>query len=1616
MIGSMKFIINLMFLTVLLGQQINESIQKNTIKFTGFSLKDNGAFIVLPNDDFSIKESSGIVIQKAFMKRNNAYYEITVSDEEAVLILEFNSELMHYQRSNRDLSLNRLFFDAKRLKDSKATATSKPYLYDDTSIKIITEGKGVYRLTSRYFIDNEIDMANVFTNRLKLYNKGKEVPLFIESGDNEFIDKGGEYILFYAESNLNTRFPESEDIYFDPYDRHNIYWLVVSSDEKPGLRLFLKNGLNIEKDEDFIYNPLYYNTTKHLEQNDFLGTKYIPRVESEYSNKGVFHHRDYYFWSPTIRTSQFIQFDFSEIDNVYLTQNDSVSFEVMMSGSAGTYTGPHRVEFKISSGTVIKEENDWRYSHRKKLNFKIPYSFLRENENTFEAKAVYNNDQLLMNWMKVNYNSKFVAKENAIEFNAIKPDPHPVQGEAYSVFEYQIDGFETKGLFLMKKNEAIINNTSAVKQEDGTFSLIFQDEIENENAEFIAFTTDQFKQPVDIRYNKSLNQTSLLTIKSDAEMLIIAPEVFLEIADEYSSYKNQFLQTKVIPTEAIYNEFGFGNESPVAIREFLKFAYEKWSPENTLKYVLFLGDAKRDYKLGNRENYVIPTFQFISERFGFVTSDAFYGYLYHTKPYIVDFNNNPISDLYIGRVPAENISELDAYLSKMKEYEESTTQEKNLFLSGNDYSSADGNREIYTNKRVFLNQNARMNNTETTVSKYNLMRRASDDPFNETNTVLQGTDDLIRIFNEGVNYISFLGHGAGAVWGDRNIMLQEDVQLLQNKNKYPLISSFTCFIGAFDGGRTMGEELVLQRNVGAIGVLGSSGVSLLYNQYMFGYYTNEFIFQNRYSYGEALSLGKYKYYRKGGNYITDTDLLSTPEHSIHKTLLLMEFNYLGDPSIRIKFPEEREVITSDNLVKVNQDLNFTIPDINSGTYTVKYELMDYYGETLLEKDTIMDLDDELNIDIRVSELTTEEIYYIKGSLKSNEKVYNFGKKMFKDNYLDLDHIAVVDPNTFEERPLSTNQDYRLKIVSSRKVADMTSTIKLYRYDQTRFDRYRLTLNTTDSLTFYSNEIFFVRKDVSDMDISEVDANIDGDAISFRNNQLKVDPTKYVISPIESSMNVDYSENTDISVTVSYPVSFIDTLDVYADYYRVQLDSIHYLGKDTVHFLQTNTNKVSRLSVIENYDGQYAKYRIRFYTDNPELELDSLGQIVESEWGNLPNGFISASGQNNFNRSLTNGVNFKYALSTNQFVDDEENTVFKIDLVDNENILSDGFTNVFDDKVIRLDYFNPNFELQNLDTSTFHLKLSKDQWRSFDHSRIAILNYNDDIGKWLDLSSDNSLTSDSTLIIKSGRAFNQSGHYAITEFNSENKFQVDVNFEIDGIKSDSIQFTSLNPKIKINLLSKSSDYVLNPNNITLTNTKDGGSENELLFSHSYSGINKNNLNIIVDGSSNFNEDGNYRLNVKVGGYTQLFRVLDGNREVLIDNKISQRLNISGSDKMIVYGNYPNPFGRKTIFPIQLSSSSNNNLELKIKIYSLSGLLVKVIDETNMVFANTANNASLYGENISGDVRIGMNYVAWDGYSRNGKELANGVYFAKIIYTTNNKTIEKIIKIAKLKGYN
>jgi hypothetical protein len=93
------------------------------------------------------------------------------------------------------------------------------------------------------------------------------------------------------------------------------------------------------------------------------------------------------------------------------------------------------------------------------------------------------------------------------------------------------------------------------------------------------------------------------------------------------------------------------------------------------------------------------------------------------------------------------------------------------------------------------------------------------------------------------------------------------------------------------------------------------------------------------------------------------------------------------------------------------------------------------------------------------------------------------------------------------------------------------------------------------------------------------------------------------------------------------------------------------------------------------------------------------------------------------------------------------------------------------------------------------------------------------------------------------------------------------------------------------------------------------------------------------------------------------------------------------------NYPNPFKNDTYFTFEIHGQ-NAPEELKIKVFSVAGRLIRNISVP------------------SSDLRVGFNKIYWNGRDQDGDEVANGVYFYKIIAINNGvvkTTTEKMARI-------
>ena len=122
-------------------------------------------------------------------------------------------------------------------------------------------------------------------------------------------------------------------------------------------------------------------------------------------------------------------------------------------------------------------------------------------------------------------------------------------------------------------------------------------------------------------------------------------------------------------------------------------------------------------------------------------------------------------------------------------------------------------------------------------------------------------------------------------------MRLEDIDRLRNEPRWPVVASLTCFTAAFDEPQraSLGEKLLLSENRGVTGFWGASGMAWLYGDY---YLNNEFmgivLSAEDLTLGQIVTRAKLQYLTAYGGQIAED--------------LVNEYILLGDPASRMSFP------------------------------------------------------------------------------------------------------------------------------------------------------------------------------------------------------------------------------------------------------------------------------------------------------------------------------------------------------------------------------------------------------------------------------------------------------------------------------------------------------------------------------------------------------------------------------------------------------------------------------------------------------------------------------------------------------------------------------------------
>jgi hypothetical protein len=290
-------------------------------------------------------------------------------------------------------------------------------------------------------------------------------------------------------------------------------------------------------------------------------------------------------------------------------------------------------------------------------------------------------------------------------------------------------------------------------------------------------------------------------------------------------------RVKVIDVDELYDQFAYGiKHHGLAIKKFAHFILDKWTVAPP-QAIFLIGKSVQPDKIRNNPIYWAEC---LVASYGYPTSDNLL---------LTGINGSVWEPVIpIGRLSAQNTADVSEYLNKVRDYESAQNslpqpwmKEVLHFGGGNDITQQN-TFQYYLNILKGIIQDTLYGGHVTSYFKN------SPDPI-----IINQSDSLQAKINDGVSFMKFFGHASGSSF-DIATDLPENYR---NYHKFPIVSASSCFAGNFhDVTRSIGEDFVLQPQVGAIAFLASVGTG--YEYYLFRYDTTFYENLSYLFYGQSL--------------------------------------------------------------------------------------------------------------------------------------------------------------------------------------------------------------------------------------------------------------------------------------------------------------------------------------------------------------------------------------------------------------------------------------------------------------------------------------------------------------------------------------------------------------------------------------------------------------------------------------------------------------------------------------------------------------------------------------------------------------------------------------------
>ena len=737
--------------------------------------------------------------------------------------------------------------------------------------KIPTAQDGVYRLSYTTFSASGINLTNVDPRDIRLYHRGKEVPIHFPGQENGRFDPA-DYIEFVGKKNDATL---DYGLYKDPthlpnpyYNTHNdttAYFLTIT----PGVRgLRMSNygsasptapAVDIYQEERILVFSDQYN----------LGQVYNPGVRLPDFDKGQG------WMGPIITRGNHLDYSFTSLGTVM----NAGEFKVDL-GLVGRLGAPHTTEIlagpNASSLRQIEIITYGEYDVRQ-VSLDLQYSdFNSDGSIIVRVRSLgqeSSTDNASVSYIKLRYPRRVATGDfsRRIFSYDIGANNFEIAGVEGSYIGYEISDLD------QPKRVGVIKDGNMLRLPGGLSSGPSKIMLQQTNT-----ITDVNVMPR-VRFRDVLSQQANYLIITH-ESLRRPGASYGDAVGAYAAYRASpaggGFDTLTVNMNQLYNQFSYGEKSPLAIYNFIKAYHPRHQPE----YLLLLGRALGIFSTA-RQNNVNYNYRQNPSAFPFQEMVPAAGYPYSDAPFThgLDPEFPELEALPLGRIPARTPDEVGAYLDKIKEKDALGVKEewqKNLIHLSGGLSALELNRYF-----TFMNGFKNIAEDVFLGGNVKTFRKRT----NATVELINISDEV----NQGTSLVTFFGHASPSLI-DIEIGFASDPQLgYTNKGRYPVLLLNGCDAGnAYGTAYTFGEDWVLTPDRGASHFIAHTnlGIDVFLRRHSESFYQKAFsdssmIYQ---SIGKVRREAERALYRRYG---------TAPVYQSHSSMMVM----LGDPASKI-FP------------------------------------------------------------------------------------------------------------------------------------------------------------------------------------------------------------------------------------------------------------------------------------------------------------------------------------------------------------------------------------------------------------------------------------------------------------------------------------------------------------------------------------------------------------------------------------------------------------------------------------------------------------------------------------------------------------------------------------------